>query len=234
MNRYLAIVIFTAMFLPACRPAGKRTHATMEKKLTYLALGDSYTIGEGVDPENRWPVMLSESLRQQGYPFYPPLIVAETGWTTDELMEAIQAAHITPPFDYVSLLIGVNNQYRGRDLEEFRIQFNELLDMAIEFADARPEKVFVLSIPDWSVTPFAEGRDRSNISSGIQSFNQVVREETAKKEILHIDITGVSLLAKEDGSLLTGDSLHPSGKMYGLWVEKILMKLLPGLKEQTK
>lgn len=234
MTKNLIIVIFTILLLQGCRQAGEPNNDEMDKKLAYLALGDSYTIGEGVEAGKRWPVQLSESLMQKGIPSYPPLIIAETGWTTDELMDAIQEAHVSPPFDLVSLLIGVNNQYRGRDKEEFRVQFNELLDVAAAFADGNRERVFVLSIPDWSVTPFAEGRDRAKIAAEIEAFNLVIEEETAKNDILFIDITEISKLAEGDGTLLTGDSLHPSGKMYGLWVDKVLPMLMPGLKKQTE
>jgi len=222
--------IIALVFIAACGNAEKQTNDTMEKKLTYLALGDSYTIGEGVDAADRWPVLLSEALVGEGIPTWSPLIVAQTGWTTDELMDGIDQAHIDPPFDLVSLLIGVNNQYRGWDTAVFRTEFNELLDRAVTFAGNDPGKVLALSIPDWGVTPFAEGRDRAKISAEIDAFNSIKKQVTEKRGILFIDITGISRLAENDESLLAGDGLHPSGKMYGMWVEKIIPILIQQLR----
>ena len=222
--------IIALVFLAACGNADQQTNDTMEKKLTYLALGDSYTIGEGVDAGDRWPVRLSETLVGEGIPTWSPLIVAQTGWTTDELMDGIDQAHIDPPFDLVSLLIGVNNQYRGWDTAVFRTEFSDLLDRAETFAGNDPGRVLVLSIPDWGVTPFAEGRDRATISAEIDAFNSIKKEVTEKRGILFIDITGISRLAENDESLLAGDGLHPSGKMYWMWVEKIIPVLIQQLR----
>jgi len=139
--------------------------------LRYLALGDSYTIGESVEKENRWPVQLTELLRRNGYKLEDPVIIAKTGWTTDELSDGIKEYKPEGKFDLVTLLIGVNNQYRGRNINEFRNQFQDLLCQAINFADGKTERVVVLSIPDWGVTPFAEARDRIKIGKEIDLFN---------------------------------------------------------------
>jgi lysophospholipase L1-like esterase len=220
--KYLSLLIVALLLLAGCRQTGQIKDETVNSKLTYLALGDSYTIGEGVEAADRWPVQLSSSLTQLGYTTWSPLIVAQTGWTTDELMDGINAASIDMKYDLVSLLIGVNNQYRGRDSAEFRTEFKELLSRALAFAGDNASGVVVLSIPDWGVTPFAEGRDREKIAAEIDAFNAIKKEETEKKGILFVDITGISRLAGGDSTLLAPDGLHPSGKMYGLWVDQVI------------
>ncbi|MBD3383393.1 SGNH/GDSL hydrolase family protein [candidate division KSB1 bacterium] len=191
-------------------------------RFTYLALGDSYTIGESVETSQRYPVLLVNRLRQVGYSVSDPVIVARTGWTTDELAAGITASGVTGPFDLVSLLIGVNNQYRGRDVDTYRTEFCALLQQAVDFAGGKAEKVFVLSIPDWGVTPFAASWDREKIAREIDQYNAVNREETCKRGILYVDVTPVSRQALEDPSLIAEDGLHPSGKMYAAWVERAL------------
>jgi lysophospholipase L1-like esterase len=195
-------------------------------KATYLALGDSYTIGESVEPGLRWPVQLVKALNEQGVATEEPVIVARTGWTTDELMAAINDEAISETFDLVSLLIGVNNQYRGRDLEEYRSQFVDLLLTAIESAGGVAGNVVVLSIPDWGVMPFAEGRDRGQIGQEIDAFNQVKREESLKAGVRYVDVTGISREAATQPELVAEDGLHPSGAMYARWSEASLPSVL--------
>ncbi|MEO8381897.1 MAG: SGNH/GDSL hydrolase family protein [Acidobacteriota bacterium] len=180
----------------------------------YLALGDSYTIGESVAEAERFPNQLA---RQLG--IAEPRIIAKTGWTTDELNAAIDAANVTGTYDLVTLLIGVNNQYRGRDAEEYRREFAALLQRAISFAGGDAGKVIVVSIPDWGVTPFAEGRDRAKIGSEIDQFNAINREETRRAGARYADITPISRRA--DPSLVAPDGLHPSGKQYGEWAKVV-------------
>jgi lysophospholipase L1-like esterase len=189
---------------------------------SFLALGDSYTIGEGVDSMARWPVGLARALRASGVPIRDPVVVARTGWTTQELSAGIDQAGVYGTHDLVSLLIGVNNQYRGRDLEEYRSQFAALLGRAVEFAGGDPERVLVLSIPDWGVTPFAQGRDRERIASEIDAFNEVNRRESEVAGARYVDVTGISREAVWRPELLAEDGLHPSGAMYELWVEAAL------------
>lgn len=197
--------------------------------IRYLALGDSYTIGESVAEADRWPNQLAQQLDGQGYQT-EVTIIARTGWTTDELWQGVQEHNIKPPYDLVSLLIGVNNQYRGRDIEEYREQFVFLLNKAIEYAGGDVRRVFVLSIPDWGVTPFANGRDTTQIAKDIDLFNSVNREETERVGAHYIDITPISREAIKDPLLIAGDGLHPSGRMYTEWVNLVLPGVLEILK----
>ncbi len=187
--------------------------------MRYLALGDSYTIGEGVPVAERWPEQLAARLRASGAKIPEPEIIAKTGWTTDELAAAIARRNPQGPYALVSLLIGVNNQFRGRSVEEYRAQFIALLDKATTLADREARRVIVLSIPDWGVTPFAEGRDRAEIATAIDSFNAVARDETRRAGAHWVDITPASRAAALDATTVVADGLHPSGAMYAKWAE---------------
>ena len=200
------------------------------KPMRYLALGDSYTIGASVAPAERWPVQLAAQLRANGLIVAEPLIIARTGWTTDELMAGIERQPPQGPFDLVSLLIGVNDQYRGRGSDDYRLQFRHLLHTAIAYAGGHPAHVIVLSIPDWSVTPFAAGQQRAAIAAAIDDFNAINRQETAQAGARYVDVTPVSRQALQDASLLATDGLHPSGKMYTQWVELVLPTALAATK----
>ncbi|GAB3780242.1 SGNH/GDSL hydrolase family protein [Dyella agri] len=184
--------------------------------LTYLALGDSYTIGESVPAEGRWPVQLAATLRDEGVPLADPAIIATTGWTTDELSAAMDGAVFAPPYDLVSLLIGVNNQYRGRDVDEYRGEFRRLLGRAVALAADRVDRALVLSIPDWGVTPFAHdsGRDIARIAAELDAYNTAAREETLRLGAHWVDITPIS---RRHPNLLADDGLHPSAAQYSLW-----------------
>lgn len=200
-----------------------------EADARFLALGDSYTIGEGVAPEERWPVRLAAALRAAGVAAGEPELIARTGWTTDELEAAIGERAPGGPYDLVSLLVGVNNQYRGRGVEEYRGQLRRLLGRAVPLAGGRPQRVLVVSIPDWGVTPFAEGRDRRRIAAEIDAFNAVARSEAATAGCRFIDVTAVSRRAPSEPALLAGDGLHPSGAMYREWVEVLLPEALAAI-----
>jgi lysophospholipase L1-like esterase len=190
---------------------------------TFLALGDSYTIGEGVAPDERWPLQLVARLRAEGIGIGEPRIVATTGWTTDELSAAMETADFTPPYALVTLLIGVNNQYRGRGVDEYRAQFRDLLQRAIQLAGGIAAHVIVASIPDWGVTPFAarEGRDAAAVAREIDAFNAIASAEAAGAGAARIDVTSISR-APESREELVGDGLHPSGAQYARWVEAVL------------
>jgi lysophospholipase L1-like esterase len=190
--------------------------------MRFLALGDSYTIGESVAPAERWPVQLAALLRTEGLDLGDPTIIAATGWTTDELSAGIDRANPQGAYDLVSLLIGVNNQYRGRSTDEYRQQFVELLQHAIGFAGGKPPHVVVLSIPDWGVTPFAAGRDSAAIAAAIDRFNAINREETERLSARYVDVTPISREAANDSSLIADDGLHPSSKMYAEWARLAL------------
>jgi lysophospholipase L1-like esterase len=187
-----------------------------------LALGDSYTIGEGVAEDDRWPVRLAALLRARGIAVASPVIVARTGWTTDELSAGIDAARPAGSYGLVTLLIGVNNQYRGRSSDEYRTQFRTLLSRAITFANSHASRVIVVSIPDWSVTPFAQGRDRARIATEIDAFNTINREETIRAGARYMDVTPMSRRAATETGLVAGDGLHPSAAMYAEWARLAL------------
>lgn len=226
MRRRAGWILFPLLTMLGCA-SGTTTPETVGStpSLRFLALGDSYTIGEGVPEADRWPNQLAEALWRTGSPVEKPTIIARTGWTTDELSKAIDEADPQGSWDLVSLLIGVNNQYRGRDAEEYRQQFVSLLNRAITFAGNKPSKVVVVSIPDWGVTPFAEGRDRADTARKIDLFNVINREESQKAGVIYVDITPVSRQA--DPALIAGDGLHPSGKQYTEWVRLIVTRLRP-------
>ncbi len=189
--------------------------------LSFLALGDSYTIGEAVNEYERWPSQLVERLRKAEIPIEDPRIIATTGWTTDELIQGIEKSGIRRTYDLVTLLIGVNNQYRSYPIEQYEKEFEELLNNSIRYAAGIAENVFVISVPDYGVTPFSKdkGLDESKIASELDNYNSIAERITASKNASFIDITPDSKNAKNDTSLIAKDGLHPSGKMYKDWVD---------------
>ena len=189
--------------------------------ISYLALGDSYTIGEQVAEVERFPVQAAVMLREKGYRVEGPEIIATTGWTTGELEQGIAAAHINQTFDIVTLLIGVNDQYRGRSLGEYKEAFTALLQQAIAFAGNRPSHVVVLSIPDWSVTPFAADRNRAQIAAEVAAFNVANKTIAEQWRVPYLDITPFTREAAENKDLLAADGLHPSGKDYRRWARAL-------------
>lgn len=194
------------------RPAIKDTGV-----LRWLALGDSYTIGQSVGENDRYPVQAMKLLQQEGIPVAQPEIIAVTGWTTQNLLDALKGKTANPPYSIVTLLIGVNNQYQGRSTAEYATQFTSLLEQSIQLAGGRPQRVIVLSIPDYSVTPFAAGRDRAAIARDIDAFNAVNRQLSDQYKTPWLDVTTASRMAAGDPSLVAADSLHFSGKEYGVW-----------------
>ena len=192
--------------------------------MKYLALGDSYTIGEGIAEDGRWPAVLARALRAEGVALDDPRIIATTGWTTDELAAAIDAAEPLGEWDFVSLLVGVNNQYRGRSLENYREEFTTLLQRAIDFARGRAERVLVLAIPDWGVTPFgtASGRDVAQIARELDAFNAAAAAICAEHGVAFVDIAPVARVRGAEAAMLAEDGLHPSAAMYALWAAQAL------------
>lgn len=190
--------------------------------LRYLALGDSYTIGEGVTESDRWPVRLVALLRAGGLDVADPEVIAQTGWTTDELLAAVDARRPSGPFDLVTLQIGVNDQYRGRGLGDFAVSFAAVLDRAILLAGGDAWHVVVVSIPDWSVTPFAEGRDRADIAQQLDDFNLIEFRVLVSREFPHYaNVTPSSHAMGDDPSLVAADGLHPSAKLHSAWAELV-------------
>jgi lysophospholipase L1-like esterase len=188
----------------------------------FLALGDSYTIGENVSVKDRWPNQLAKLLEAEGIQT-EVIIIARTGWTVEELWQGIQANPPQGKYDLVTLLIGVNNQYRGYSIDGYREDFRFMLGKAIEYAGGDPKKVVALSIPDWGFTPFAANRDTEPISQQIDEFNAVNLEESKSAGAHYVDVTIISRMGMDDFELIAGDRLHPSGKMYTMWAEKTLL-----------
>ena len=187
----------------------------------YLALGDSYTIGEQVPPEASFPFQTVELLRRQGILVAAPRIIATTGWTTDELLTAIDAAKIRETYSLVTLLIGVNNQYRGRSVENYENEFSELLSLAVGFAGGNAKRVGVLSIPDWGVTPFAHDRDRQKIAREIDAYNEAAQRLTFAAAAHWIDITDSTRAHGTQKDWLAPDGLHPGQKEYAVWAGRL-------------
>ncbi len=188
---------------------------------TYLALGDSYTIGEQVPAADNFPHQVVAMLNAQGIKVKEPIIIATTGWTTDELAAAIKERAVKDTFSFVTLLIGVNNQYRGRSIDNYKEEYTQLLDTAIRYANGHTQNVFVLSIPDWGVTPFAEGRDRVQIAKDIDAYNAVCKAITLVHKCNYLDITDSTRKNGTTPAYLAEDGLHPSGKEYKIWAERL-------------
>jgi lysophospholipase L1-like esterase len=216
--RIWMITVFAMAALAGCA-SGSTTGGS---GMRYLALGDSYTIGEGAAEADRWPVQLAGLLHTRGVEIANPRIIAVTGWTTDELAAATDREDPRGRFALVSLLIGVNNQYRGRDPEEYRAQFAALLQRATGYAGDDAGRVIVLSIPDWGVTPFAEGRDRAQIATEIDLFNRINREETERLGARYVDITPQSRAIAGTPAAFAPDGLHYSGTTYAEWARLAL------------
>lgn len=192
----------------------------------YLALGDSYTIGESVDSKLRWPNQLIDSLNKTQIQFNEAQIIATTGWRTDDLKSAISKKNFkAAQFDMVSLLIGVNNQYQGKNIESFKLEFKELLETAISLSKNGKGGVFVLSIPNYGATPFGQRKNPEKIEREINEYNRISKEICKDLDILYLNITDISNEALSKPELVAEDGLHPSGLMYNKWVNSILPKI---------
>ena len=226
----LILVIFffiTGSF--SCRTNDLYMSATGQtaKKYHWLALGDSYTIGEMLPLPDNFPNQVYSLMKNESVDFQSPRIIARTGWTTDELEIGIVSANNTDPlrstYEFVSLLIGVNNQYRGQSVDNYKSEFEELLKKAIAYAGNKAERVVVLSIPDWGVTPFAKGRDKAQIAREIDEYNSANKKMAEQYNVHYLDITPWTREAANDNSLLASDGLHPSAKEYKRWAERIVI-----------
>jgi lysophospholipase L1-like esterase len=223
----LQIVLIALTSLSGCTkkavnaPLTTANSTTMTKvdTLSYLALGDSYTIGEAVPQNQSYPYQLTDSLKAQSIQVGTPTIIATTGWTTDDLISAISRSGIhSETFSFVTLLIGVNDQYQHLSQDNYKVKFTTVLNTAIAFANGDTSRVFVLSIPDYGVTPFANGQD-GIIGPQIDQFNAINKAISLAAGVNYLDITAISRLATADRSLIAPDGLHPSGKMYSMWVK---------------
>ncbi|NBC58929.1 MAG: SGNH/GDSL hydrolase family protein [Bacteroidetes bacterium] len=190
---------------------------------TYLALGDSYSIGEGLKIEKSWPFQLVESLNSKGFNFDSPKIIAKTGWRTDELIQTIdEQLDDEKQFDLVSLLIGVNNQYQEKSLDQYKREFKELLETAILKSKHKNKGVFVVSIPDYGVTPFAKEKDKTNAIEDLKRYNKFAQKQCQKYGVAFYDITELSAELSQNDDMLIEDRLHPNAKQYGAWVDSFL------------
>ncbi len=225
------LLVSTGLFIFSCRdpisapvePENDAFYQTPVTTLRILSLGDSYTIGQSVPAEDRWPVILSDSLSAAEYVIDTVRIIARTGWTTSNLLAALEQENIGTDYDLVSLLIGVNNQYRGTGLTSYRIEFIQLLQRAIEYAGDRPQNVFVLSIPDYSETPFADRLDKQKIAAEIDQYNSENRSISEKFGVRYVYITDLTRgIEYRYDELLAYDQLHYSGAMHALWVQRTL------------
>lgn len=197
------------------------------RTITYLALGDSYTIGESVLPQDRYPVQLVERLKNEGFTIEEPHIIATTGWTTLDLTEAIELKHfVDSTFDLVSLLIGVNDQYQHKPFENYEPNFRKLLKTAVALAGGRKEHVFVISIPDYAFTPFGQKKESAQISRELDEYNRVSKDISDEYGITYFNITPISRLGLQDPTLVADDGLHPSDKMYSKWVDQMLGEII--------
>ena len=223
MKKKIILILLLLSFIFCSEEEKNYSPMEEENNYTYLALGDSYTIGENVNTSDRFPVQLTAQLNSSNYIVSDTRIIAKTGWTTGELLNEINKNEPINKYSLITLLIGVNNQYRGGDPEVYREEFKVLLNKAISFTSG-PKNVIVLSIPDWGVTPFAinRGRDPIKIKSEIDQFNEINKSESLLFGVRYISITDISREVENDVSLLAQDSLHPSGKMYSLWVERMI------------
>ena len=213
---------FLVIFYSCCYSFLFGQSIDLREPVRLLALGDSYTIGQSISPAGRWPVQLASRLNGLGIFAEPPVIIARTGWRTDNLANAIANEQTARGYNLVSLLIGVNNFYQGRSKEDYEVEFEELLQTALSIVDGKKDAVFVVSIPDFAYTPFGQGFNTEIISAGIDTFNAINFRITKEYDVPYIDITPISREGLDKPELVAADGLHPSAKQYGLWVEKVL------------
>lgn len=227
MNNYFRSILFGLLFAAFLVLGGCEKDSTSSK--SFLALGDSYTIGESVSEDQRWPVQLVDSLRDREFTVDNPNIIAKTGWTTTDLQEAIDEQNPHTNYDLVSLLIGVNNQYQDLEFEQFKTQFEELLNQAISFAGNNPQNVFVVSIPDYGKTPFGQNKNPDKIAEELEQYNETAQNISKAHDVTFINITPISEDAEDNPELTADDGLHPSGEMYQQWVSEMLPSILSKL-----
>ncbi|WP_103665143.1 SGNH/GDSL hydrolase family protein [Gracilimonas amylolytica] len=217
-HKFLSLTLILLVFT-ACQSKIDSSETDISEPIRYLALGDSYTIGTGINEENNYPNQLTDSLLSKEYQIDTTAVIATNGWTTTDLKNGIRDVGPPSNFDLVTLLIGVNNQYQGLDIDLYQTEFKELLDQAISFARGDTSNVVVISIPNYGVTPFGQSGNPVVIRKEIEMYNSIAEQFASDYGIPFIDVTGISELAGNDSALLASDNLHPSAKMYALWVE---------------
>jgi len=214
------LIIISVLSLFGCKVSQQKPAS--KDKLNYLALGDSYTIGESVEEDGRWPVQLVKELNEDNFSFNPPKIIAQTGWRTDDLLQAMKNEPAKGQYDLVSVLIGVNNQYQNKELEQYKNELKKILENAILYAKSGNENVFMLSIPNYGVTPFGLTSGKENIGEELKEYDKIAQEICASLKIPFYNITDISLEAETNKTLVANDGLHPSEEMYRRWVVRIL------------
>ncbi len=239
-NSWFKLSSATLLFLFAVSCSNTKETNQIPKKepiqkegLSYLALGDSYTIGESVEENYRWPVLLANELNNQGISIQAPVIIAKTGWRTDELIAALKQHEFDEKYDIISILIGVNNQYQGKDLATYKSDLLALIELATNYSKRGKSGVFAFSIPNYGVTPFA-AKDEKRISKEIAEWNKAYKTVMEELGIQFYDITPISIEAKYDQSLIAKDGLHPSEKMYKAWVNKYANSIINNNLEPQK
>ncbi len=239
----VVVCLFFLLVFYSCKKTGSTTPAVTANSITpapailpgdsvsYLALGDSYTYGLDVAQNQSYPYQLDSVLRLNGYKPAKPVVIARFGWTSADLLTGIKSANLTQPFDIVAIMIGVNDQNKGINTETFRSNLDQLITNAILLAKGHSSRVFVISIPDWSITPFAANMDKTQIAAAVQLFNTINQAEAGKFKVNYIDITALSELMGSDPTLVSSDGLHPSAKMYNLWVNLFYVKITASFKQ---
>lgn len=225
MNSSLLLKLCLSFLFAFC-VSHQSVSQTNEKKkpLSYLALGDSYTIGESVGPQYRWPVQFKQAFDTTQFTIKTPKIIAKTGWRTDDMLNAAKTELKDTTYDIVSLLIGVNNEYQGKSPKSFESEFEKCLKYAIQKSNYGNKGVFVLSIPDYGYTPFGE-KKQASISKRLDAYNEICKRISAEHNVLYINITDISREVKKEPSLVADDGLHPSAEQYALWVERAVVKV---------
>lgn len=237
MNFFYIKLSLVIMLILACTtqeeltPIVNEVDAKKTKQLNYLALGDSYTVGESLAAKKSFPKQLEKRLEDNLNIKIQTKIIAQTGWRTDNLINGIDAAELETSYDFVTLLIGVNNQFQGTPFSVYEKEFPELLASAIKFADNTPSQVVIVSIPDWSFTPFGSNRDEENISKEIDMYNAFAKLKAEESKVKFIEITDITREGLDKPELVAGDGLHPSEEAYKLFVDRIAPNISAGLKD---
>lgn len=213
---------FLALLFTQCDQKIERKGDTAMDSISFLALGDSYTIGTRIDPEHNWPQQLQDTLTARNFIVDTTVVVAMNGWTTTDLLSEIEQRELSQPYNLVSILIGVNNQYQNKDLDIYRNEFREVIEEAIYFARGDTSRLFIVSIPNYGVTPFGQHRNPVIIKQELDIYNDIAKSIGAEYHIPFVNITPISEMAENDTTLLATDNLHPSAKMYSMWIQEML------------